>query len=112
MSKLQKKIIHQEFGNSDHPETLERETQDLPPQQQNLIIQATRKGRKGKTVTIISGFQTKPEKLHQLLKHLKTQCGSGGTIKDDTLELQGSHAEKLSQILKSQGFKVKISGGS
>jgi translation initiation factor 1 len=113
MSKSQKKlIIYQEFGNSDNSEALERANPDLPPQQQNLIIQATRKGRKGKTVTVISGFQTKPEKLDQLLKQLKTQCGSGGTIKDNTIEIQGNHPEKLSQILKNQGYKVKISGGS
>jgi len=79
--------------------------------QQNLRVQASRKGRKGKTVTVISGFQAKPETLATLLKQLKTQCGSGGTVKEDTIEIQGDHSQKLVQLLAQLGYKAKISGG-
>jgi len=72
-------------------------------------VQASRKGRKGKTVTVISGFQAKPETLATLLKQLKTQCGSGGTVKEDTIEIQGD--QKLVQLLAQLGYKAKISGG-
>lgn len=110
-SSQKNKIAYQEFGNSSQPQAFERATPELPPQQQNLRVQASRSGRKGKTVTVISGFQTKPETLTQLLKQLKTQCGSGGTVKDDTLEIQGDHRQKIVQVLTELGYKAKISGG-
>ncbi|MGL4884237.1 MAG: translation initiation factor [Waterburya sp.] len=104
-------IAYQEFGNVDNSPALARGVPDLPPQQQNIRIQATRSGRKGKTVTVITGFQHNPETLAQLLKKLKNQCGSGGTLKDNTLEIQGDHKQKLSEILTNLGYKAKISGG-
>lgn len=104
-------IVYQEFGNSSNPDALERGVSELPPAQHNLKIQASRKGRGGKTVTVISGFQLKPETLETLLKQLKTQCGAGGTVKDDTLEIQGDHKQKLLELLTKLGYKAKISGG-
>jgi translation initiation factor 1 len=106
-----KRIVYREFDAESNPAAFERAAQDLPPNQQDLRVQASRKGRKGKTVTVISGFQSSPETLTKLLKQLKTQCGSGGTVKDDTLEIQGDHAQKLVQILIQMGYKAKISGG-
>lgn len=105
------RFVYQEFGENSNSAALERGIQELPPNQQNLRVQASRKGRKGKTVTIISGFQAQPETLTKLLKQLKAQCGSGGTVKDDTLEIQGDHAQKLLQVLTQMSYKVKISGG-
>lgn len=105
------RIIYQEFGHGSKPAAFERGGEELPPNQQNLRLQASRKGRKGKTVTVISGFQCKDETLTQLLKQLKSQCGSGGTVKDNTLEIQGDHTQKLLQILIQLGYKAKISGG-
>ena len=65
------RIAYQEFGNVDNSSALERAVPDLPPNQQDLRIQATRSGRKGKTVTVIRGFQHQPETLNALLKKLK-----------------------------------------
>ncbi len=104
-------MAYQEFGNNTNSEALERGVADLPPQQQNIRIQATRSGRKGKTVTVMTGFQHSPDSLNKLLKQLKNKCGSGGTMKDDTLEIQGDHRDKLLEILGDLGYKVKISGG-
>ncbi|MBF2086045.1 translation initiation factor [Thermoleptolyngbya sp. C42_A2020_037] len=106
------KIAWQEFG-AGTPEnpTFERPVQELPPNQQQIRVQASRKGRGGKTVTVISGFQTKPETLAALLKTLKTQCGAGGTVKDLEIEIQGDHREKIMQVLVKQGYKAKVSGG-
>ena len=105
------RIAYQEFGNVDNSSALERAVPDLPPNQQDLRIQATRSGRKGKTVTVVTGFQHKPETLTKLLKKLKSQCGSGGTVKDDSLEIQGDHKQKLLTTLTELGYKAKISGG-
>ncbi|MDJ0797441.1 MAG: translation initiation factor [Calothrix sp. MO_167.B12] len=104
------RVVYSEFGNHDSPAT-ERATPNLPPEKQDLRVQATRAGRKGKTVTVITGFQTTPETLQGLLKHLKTQCGTGGTLKDNTIEIQGEHKQKILDILKQKGYKAKISGG-
>ena len=110
-SKPPKSIVYQEFGNTSNPEALERKAPDLPPQQQNIRVQSTRSGRKGKTVTVLTGFQHSPDTLNKLLKQLKSQCGSGGTLKDSTLEIQGDHRQKLVKLLGDLGYKVKISGG-
>lgn len=107
----QNPIAYQEFGQVDNSQAMARGVPDLPPNQQDLRIQATRSGKKGKTVTVITGFQHKPESLSQLLKKLKSQCGSGGTVKDDTLEIQGDHKQKLLEILTQIGYRAKISGG-
>jgi translation initiation factor 1 len=105
------RIVYQEFGSIDNSEALEKAVPDLPPQQQKIGIQATRSGRKGKTVTILSGLQHSEETLAKLLKQLKNQCGTGGTIKDDNIEIQGDHKQKLLLILTELGYKAKISGG-
>jgi len=110
-SSSKNRIVYQEFGSPLSSEALERPTPDLPPPQQNLRIQASRSGRKGKTVTIITGFQSSAETLAKLLKQLKTQCGSGGTVKENSLEIQGDHRDKLLQLLIQLGYKAKISGG-
>jgi translation initiation factor 1 len=108
----EKRIVYQEFGHGqDNSPALERATPELPPEKQNLRVQATRAGRKGKTVTVITGFQSKPETLQALLKQLKTQCGTGGTVKDNEIEIQGEHKQKILEILTKLGYKAKISGG-
>ncbi|NJR51163.1 MAG: translation initiation factor [Leptolyngbyaceae cyanobacterium CSU_1_3] len=105
------RVVYSEFGNANNSDALERGVPDLPPNQQNIRVQVSRKGRGGKTVTVISGFQAKAETLADLLKKLKAQCGTGGTMREETLEIQGDHAQKLLQILVQLGYKAKISGG-
>ncbi len=107
----QNRVIYSEFGNTDNSDAIERPVPELPPNQQNLKVQASRKGRKGKTVTVISGFQVKPETLEALAKQLKAQCGTGGTVKENAIEIQGDHTQKLVQVLATLGYKAKISGG-
>lgn len=107
----QNRVVYSEFGSAANPEATERPIAELPPNQQNLRVQVSRKGRKGKTVTVISGFQAKPETLTDLLKKLKTQCGAGGTIEENEILIQGDHAQKLVQILTQMGYKAKVSGG-
>ena len=106
-----KRIVYSEFGNSDNSAALQRGIQEIPPNQQNLKIEASRKGRGGKTVTIISGFQEKPETLTTLAKQLKAQCGTGGTVKENEIEIQGEHKQKLLEVITKLGYKAKISGG-
>ncbi|MCT7981106.1 translation initiation factor [Laspinema olomoucense] len=106
------RIAYQEFGTGSQPNAAtERPVTELPPSQQKIRVQASRKGRKGKTVTEITGFQLKPETLSDLAKQLKSQCGTGGTVKDNTIEMQGDCKQKVVEILTGLGYPAKISGG-
>ena len=58
-----------------------------------------------------TGFETTPEILAALLKTLKGRCGAGGTVKGDTIEVQGDHAQTILEVLLKQGYGAKISGG-
>ena len=69
------------------------------------------KGRGGKTVTVITGIPLDDEKLKSLAGELKRRCGTGGTVKDGLIEIQGDHRELLLEQLKSHGYTVKIAGG-
>ena len=69
------------------------------------------KGRRGKTVTVINGVPLDHNRLLKLTQELKQQCGSGGTVKDSVIEIQGDHREKLAEGLKQRGYTVKRSGG-
>lgn len=102
------RAVYREFGPAD---PMARAVPERPPNQQTLRVEVSRKGRGGKTVTIISGFQHTSNTLNTLAKHLKAQCGSGGTAKEDSIEIQGDHAQKLLELLAAKGYQVKRSGG-
>jgi translation initiation factor 1 len=69
------------------------------------------KGRKGKGVTLVTGLSVPPVELKSLAKRLKQVCGSGGTIKDGTIEIQGDHRDKVVDELTRAGFQTKRVGG-
>jgi translation initiation factor 1 len=76
-----------------------------------IRIKRELKGRKGKTVTTVSGFQLNDDELKNLATELKRRCGTGGSVKDGIIIIQGDHRETLMAELKSRGFKAKIAGG-
>jgi len=84
--------------------------QDIPANKQSLKVYPDRRNRKGKTVTVISGFSGSNESLKSLEKELKSHCGTGGTVKDGDIFIQGNAVQKISDYLKAKGFQVKISG--
>ena len=69
------------------------------------------KGRKGKAVTVITGLPLDGSELKALAKKLKARCGTGGTIKDGIIEIQGEHRDVLMGELEKLGYKVRRSGG-
>ena len=69
------------------------------------------KGRGGKSVTLVKGLALDALTLAALGKQLKAACGSGGTVKDGVIEVQGDHADTLVAALQKQGYSVKRAGG-
>ena len=80
-------------------------------QKQHLEAHFSNKGRAGKTVTLIKGFEGEVQDLKALAKTLKNTVGVGGTVKNDEIIIQGNHREQLITILSDMGHHVKRVGG-
>ncbi len=88
-----------------------------PPQGPNarspksVRVRLDRKGRSGKSVTLIDGLQLTEKDGEAMLRKLKTWLGTGGTLKDDVLEIQGDHRDAVISLLQDMGYKSKRAGG-
>lgn len=84
-----------------------------PARKNDSIVRVTRdrKQRGGKTVTVIAGVPGSEADLAALAQQLKKLCGSGGTVKDGSIEIQGDHCVKVMSRLAELGYKVKRAGG-
>src|SRR5574338_579006 len=83
----------------------------LPPQQQMIYLHRDSKGRGGSTVTLVKKLVLSDDDMRDLAKKLKQLCGSGGTVKEGVIEIQGEHRQKIAEALQKMGYKVKIAGG-
>ena len=83
----------------------------LPPHEQTAYLHRDSKGRGGKVVTVVKKLVLSEDDLKDLATKLKQVCGSGGTVKDGVIEIQGEHREKIAEALRKMGYKVKIAGG-
>lgn len=82
----------------------EEEAETLPKNQQRLRISMEKKGRGGKTVTLIKGFIGSEEDLKDLSKLLKTKCGVGGSAKEGEIIIQGDFKQRTIELLKAEGY--------
>lgn len=98
--------------NSDYSyDSNEEEVETLAPSEQDLRVLLDRKQRKGKAVTLITGFVGSNDDLKELGSRLKSQCGVGGSAKNGEIIIQGDFRDKVMNLLKEAGYKAKKSGG-
>ena len=86
--------------------------EDVAPSQLKLRVQLDRKQRRGKAVTLVTGYAGSDETLKELGKYLKSKCGVGGSAKNGEIIVQGDHRDKVVELLKEKGYtQTKKSGG-
>ena len=112
MAKKDKKnIVYSTNPNYEYEFDEDEVIETLPPQQQTLKVLIDKKQRKGKAVTLITGFIGSNDDLKDLGKLLKSKCGVGGSVKDREILIQGDHRNKIIEILNSANYKTKRVGG-
>jgi translation initiation factor 1 len=83
------------------------EEESLSPEKQDLKVRLEKKGRKGKTVSIVSGFKGNSEDLEALGKELKKKLGTGGSVVEGEILIQGDFRQRIKDYLSSQGYKIR-----
>lgn len=106
-----KTVWSSEDGDQRKKEQTTSHAKSLPPQQQTVYLHRESSGRAGKAVTLVKKLILSEDDLKALAKKLKQECGTGGTVKDGVIEIQGEHREKIADVLQKLGYKVKIAGG-
>lgn len=95
----------------DHDEQDFEMPQEKFKQKEPLICKFEKKGRNGKPVTVVEGWEGSEEELKNISKKVKTTLGIGGSEKDGTIIIQGDNRDKIMNILKEMGYKTKRVGG-
>jgi translation initiation factor 1 len=109
--KNRRKVVYSTNPEYQYQYEKKEEKDTLPPAEQTLVVHLDRKGRKGKTATLVRGFVGKTSDLEVLGRKLKTICATGGTVRDGEILIQGDFRKKIADQLSKEGYKIKFSGG-
>jgi translation initiation factor 1 len=104
-------VVYSTNDNYDYETDNVEEIETPEPSKQNLKVSIDRKKRKGKSVTLVTGFVGNNDDLKELAKILKNKCGVGGSSKNNEIIIQGEFKQKVYEILINIGYKVKLVGG-
>ena len=105
-------VVYSTNPDYDYDYSSNDEQESIVPDQQKLRVAIDRKQRKGKEVTLITGFIGQEDELKALGKLLKSKCGVGGSVKEGEIIIQGNQRDKVVGILLDEGFKhTKKAGG-
>lgn len=114
MAKLKKQrysgIVYSTDDSFDYVEEDAAEQETLPPSKQKLRVQLDKKARKGKMVTLVTGFVGNEADLDSLGRALKQKCAVGGSTKDGEIIIQGDFRNRILEVLQQQGYNAKIIG--
>ncbi len=111
MSKKNRNVVYSTNPNYDYDDENE-EFETFEPNEQKLKVLIDRKQRKGKSVTLITGYEGSDEDMKDLAKTLKSKCGVGGSVKDGEIIVQGEFKEKIYSLLIEMGYQqTKKVGG-
>jgi translation initiation factor 1 len=111
MSNNNRTVWSSEDGDLRKKEQTVSHAKSLPPQQQTAYLHRESGGRGGKVVSVVKNLILTEEDMKALAKKLKQECGTGGTVKDGVIEIQGEHRQRMAEVLIKLGYKVKIAGG-
>ncbi len=103
-------IIYSTNPDFEYSDSSQDEAETLPPAQQDLRVWLDRKGG-GKVITVVKGFIGTLADLEALGKQVKVLCGSGGSVKEEEILIQGDHREKVITWLVVKGYRAKKAGG-
>jgi len=107
MSKKRKNIVYSTNTKFNYEYDGDEEQVTLPPNNQTLYVHFEKKHRAGKKVTLVERFVGTELDLKNLASLLKKKCGVGGSAKDGIAIIQGDHCDKVKEILRGEGYKVK-----
>ena len=101
-------VVYSTGDNFEYEKGDDQEKNTLPPGKQKLIISLDKKQRRGKTVSLITGFKGTEDDLVDLSKMLKKKCGTGGSAKDGEIIIQGDFRNRLKDLLEKEGYTIKV----
>ncbi len=109
--KQRRNIVYSTNPDFSYEEEQNNDDITLDASEQKLYVSTDKKNRGGKEVTLVEGFIGNSEDLKELGKYLKSKCGVGGTSKNNVINIQGNHREKVMNLLSDMGYRVKRKGG-
>ena len=101
-------VVYSTADDFQYDENIDEEESTPMKSEQRLIVALDKKNRKGKKVTLVSGFVGLTRDIETLGKMVKQKCGVGGNVKDREILIQGDHREKVRGILEKEGYQVKL----